>query len=59
VSLALNEATVDNGCLVLVGGSGVGGRKSLRPHAPLMSKKENLKKDQVRPFIFGLFKKQP
>ena len=40
VSLALNDAVVENGCLVVVGGSGVTKRDSIRKHKPLMSKKE-------------------
>lgn len=45
VSLALNDAVVENGCLVVVSGSGVTKRDSIRKHRPLMGKKEAPKED--------------
>jgi ectoine hydroxylase-related dioxygenase (phytanoyl-CoA dioxygenase family) len=46
VSLALNDADVKNGCLVIVGKSGVAKRDSLRSHVPLMSKKDIAEKTE-------------
>jgi len=46
VSLALNDAVVENGCLVVVSKSGVKKRDSVRKHRPLMSKKE-VKDDDI------------
>jgi hypothetical protein len=40
VSLALNDAAVKNGCLVVVSGSGVDKRDSLRKHTPLMAARD-------------------